>query len=191
MEYVWKTIKHALSLDVHASTALFLHTFQSRKQLYIQQCPFVRSFVRQSVCQEAKPLNSLKSSSFILHHSSIIILHSSFFINPSSFFIHPSFISRLLSFSACLLSYLTCLCLVSSVGEIPHIISPHDFRNRSCSLISWWTTPRSCLFWSPFKYIVFSIFTLLLIKLIISWSLACVLISETMWLAFFNHFSNF
>ena len=43
-----------------------------------------------------KTLNSIKSSSFILHHSSFILHH------PSSFFIHPSFISRLLSFSACL-----------------------------------------------------------------------------------------
>ena len=69
---------------------LFLLDFQSRKQLYIHKCLFV--------CQSQKPLNSLKSSSFIiLHHSSsfFIILHHS-----SSFFIHPSFILQLLSFSA-------------------------------------------------------------------------------------------
>ena len=56
-------------------------------------------FVRPSISLKAKPFNSLKSSSFIIHHhpsSFIIILHHS-----SSFFIHPSFISRLLSFSAC------------------------------------------------------------------------------------------
>ena len=45
--------------------------------------------VHLSVCLSAKPLNSLKSSSFIIRHSSFIILH------------YPSFISRLLSFSAC------------------------------------------------------------------------------------------
>ena len=56
----------------------------------------VCSFVRLS----AKPLNSLKSSSFILHHSSFfihpssfIILHSSFIILHSSFIIlHSSFL---------------------------------------------------------------------------------------------------
>ena len=52
--------------------------FQSRKRLYIHKCPLV-----------TKPLNSLKSSSFIIHHSSL------------TFFINSSFISRLLSFSAC------------------------------------------------------------------------------------------
>ena len=69
----------------------------------------VRSFVRLSVLSSSKPLNSLKSSSFIIQPSSFIIFHSSFihhfsFILHSSFFIHPSFISRLLSFSACLQS---------------------------------------------------------------------------------------
>ena len=63
--------------------------FQSQKRLYIQKCP--------SVCSEAKPLNSLKSSFFIIHPSS-------FFIHRLSFFIHPSFISRLLSFSACFIT---------------------------------------------------------------------------------------
>ena len=52
-------------------------------------CPFVRS--------SAKPLNSLKSSSFIIHPSSFIIFHSSIIILHHSSFI----ISRLLSFSAC------------------------------------------------------------------------------------------
>ena len=54
-----------------------------------------------SVRSSAKPLNSLKSSSYIINHSTFIILLSSFVFHPSSFFIHPSFISRLLSFSAC------------------------------------------------------------------------------------------
>ena len=43
--------------------------------------------VRQSVCQEAKPLNSLKSSSFIIHHSSFVILPSSLIILHSPFII--------------------------------------------------------------------------------------------------------
>jgi len=47
--------------------------------------------VRSSVRQSQKPLNSLKSSSFILQHS--------------SFFIHPSFILQLLSFSTCLIIF--------------------------------------------------------------------------------------
>ena len=69
-------------------------------QLQMSICP--------SVSPKAKPLNSLKSSSFIFHpaafifHPSSFIIHlSSYFIHPSSLFIHPSFISRLLSFSAC------------------------------------------------------------------------------------------
>ena len=41
--------------------------------------------VRLLVCQLPKPLNSLKSSPFIIHPSSFII-------HPASFFIHPSFI---------------------------------------------------------------------------------------------------
>ena len=43
-----------------------------------------------SVRPSQKPLNSLKSSSFILHHSSFIILHSSFIIlhHSSSFYLH-------------------------------------------------------------------------------------------------------
>ena len=63
--------------------------FQSRKQLYNHKCPSVCL----SVSLSAKPLNSLKSSSFIILHSSFIILHhpsSSFIIHPSTFFIHPS-----------------------------------------------------------------------------------------------------
>ena len=53
--------------------------FQSRKRLYNHQCPSVRL--------SAKPLNSFKSLSFIIHNSS-------FFIHPLSFFIilHSSFI---------------------------------------------------------------------------------------------------
>ena len=58
---------------------------QSRKQLYIHKCLSVCLFVHQSVCQEAKPLNSLKSISFIILHSSFIILHSSIIILHSSF----------------------------------------------------------------------------------------------------------
>ena len=77
------------------------------KNIYCRNCvqkatPQSPMSVRPSVRLSSKPLNSLKSSSFIIHLSSFIILHSSF-IHPSSFFIHPSFISRLLSFSACLL----------------------------------------------------------------------------------------
>ena len=67
----------------------FFYAFQSWKQFYIHKCPLVCL----SVHLEAKPLNSQKSTSFIIQPSSFIILHSSF--------IHPSFISRLLSFSAC------------------------------------------------------------------------------------------
>ena len=88
------------------------------KNIYCRNCvqkatPQSPMSVRPSVCLSSKPLNSLKSSSFIIHLSSFIILHSSF-IHPSSFFIflhlsssffiHPSFISRLLSFSACYLT---------------------------------------------------------------------------------------
>merc|ERR1711862_953989 len=56
-----------------------LHLF-SRKgdSTYIHKCPFVRSSVRQSVSQSQKPLNSLKSSSSIIHPSTLIIFHSSF-----------------------------------------------------------------------------------------------------------------
>ena len=43
--------------------------------------------VRSSVCLSSKPLNSLKSSSFIIHLSSFIILHSSFII-LHSYFLH-------------------------------------------------------------------------------------------------------
>ena len=62
--------------------------FQSRKRLYNHKCPFVCSFVRR---HKAKPFNSLKSSSFILHPSSFFILHSSFIIFHNSSFILPSF----------------------------------------------------------------------------------------------------
>ena len=62
----------ALQFDL----AINLANFQSQKQLYIHKCL--------SICLSSKPLNSLKSSSFIIFHSSFIILHSSF--------IHPSFI---------------------------------------------------------------------------------------------------
>ena len=61
--------------------------FQSRKRLYNHKCLFVRSFVRLS----AKPLNSFKSSSSIIHPSSFIFLHSSFIIIHHSSFILPSF----------------------------------------------------------------------------------------------------
>ena len=47
--------------------------------------------VRPSVCQSAKPLNSLKSSSFIIYPSSFFIHPSSSFIilhHPSSFYLH-------------------------------------------------------------------------------------------------------
>ena len=65
----------------------FSACFQSRKRLYNHQCLFVRPFV----CLSSKPLNSLKSSSFIIHLSSFIILHSSF-IHPSFILHHSSFI---------------------------------------------------------------------------------------------------
>ena len=54
----------------------------SSRTMIIFFSPLVRSFV----CHKQKPLNSQKSSSFIILHSS---------------FIHPSFILQLLSFSAC------------------------------------------------------------------------------------------
>ena len=38
----------------------------------------VRPFIRLSVCLSSKPLNSLKSSFFIIHPSTLIIFHSSF-----------------------------------------------------------------------------------------------------------------
>ena len=55
--------------------------FQSQKQVYIHKylsvCLSVTN-VHQFICQSKKPLNSLKSSSFIIHPSTFIILHSSF-----------------------------------------------------------------------------------------------------------------
>ena len=83
---------HQGSLSIikcHQASSSFikcLQSFQLQKRLYIHKCLFIRS----SVCQEAKPLNSLKSSSFILHHSSIIIHPSSFFIHHSSLTLHHS-----------------------------------------------------------------------------------------------------
>ena len=69
------------------------NTFQSQKQLYIHKCTSVCSSVHLSVCQSQKPLNSLKSSSFIIHPSTFIILHLSFIIHPSTFIIlHSSFL---------------------------------------------------------------------------------------------------
>jgi len=56
----------------------------AKATLYTHKCLFVCSFI----CHKPKPLNSLKSSFFI--------------VQSSSFIIHPSFILRLLSFSACL-----------------------------------------------------------------------------------------
>ena len=61
-----------------------LRIFQSRKQLHNHM----------SIHPSPEPLNSLKSSSFIIQPSSF------------TFFIHPSFILRLLSFTACYLSFL-------------------------------------------------------------------------------------
>ena len=73
-------------LDQHSGCFQY---FQSRKRLYNHKCLFVRLSVRPS----AKPLNSLKSSSFIFHHSPFIIFHSSFIIIYSSFInIYSSFI---------------------------------------------------------------------------------------------------
>ena len=46
--------------------------------------------VRTSVCHKSKPLNSLKSSSFIIHPSSFCIHPSSFILHPSSFILHHS-----------------------------------------------------------------------------------------------------
>ena len=46
--------------------------------------------VRPSVSHKAKPPNSLKSLSFILHPSSFILHPSSFSLQPSSFILHPS-----------------------------------------------------------------------------------------------------
>ena len=54
---------------------IYYYIFQSRKRLYNHKCLFV--------CLSAKTLNSLKSSSFIIHPSTFIILHSSFIILPS------------------------------------------------------------------------------------------------------------
>ena len=98
----------------------------------------------------AKPLNSLKSSTFIILHSSFIIVHSFFIIfiilhHPSSSFIilhHSTFISRLLSFSACFgtpcslvfskLSYLSSLVEVYQREEIcSDIVSPLNCNNHS------------------------------------------------------------
>ena len=59
---------------------VFRAHFQSQKWLYNQMSihPFVCSSVCPSVCSSSKPLNSLKSSSFVINPSSFIILHSSF-----------------------------------------------------------------------------------------------------------------
>ena len=49
-------------------------------QLYFHKYQLLRSFV----CQSAKPLNSLKSSSFVLHSSSLItVLQQIFFFWPN------------------------------------------------------------------------------------------------------------
>ena len=56
-----------------------------------------------SVCQEAKPRNSLKSASSHLHHTYITAFTTTFII---IIIFHP-LISRLLSFSACLHYYNT------------------------------------------------------------------------------------
>ena len=66
-------------------TAATNHNFQSRKRLYNHKCPSVRLSVHLSVRHKSKPLNSLKSSFFIIHSSSFLILHSSFNILHSSF----------------------------------------------------------------------------------------------------------
>ena len=72
-------------------------SFQSQKRLYNHKCLFV--------CQLSKTLNSLKSSSFIIHSSSFIILHSSLI-----FLHHSTFILRLLSFSACFNELFVSIC---------------------------------------------------------------------------------
>ena len=115
-------------------------SFQSRKRLYIHKCPSVRSFVCPSV---TKPLNSLKSSSFILHHSSFIIHHSSFFI-------HPSFISQLLSFSACFTTITISIihysiCLLNPVIFLWNEIIPqtcHYNQHLSCLIVELITMTR-------------------------------------------------
>ena len=69
----------------------------------------VHLLVCPSVCLSANPLNSLKSSSFIIQPSSFFI-HPSFTIHhSSSFYINPFFILQLLIFSAC------CQCITGNV----------------------------------------------------------------------------
>ena len=58
---------------------IWLIVIQLQKRLYNQKCPSVCLFISLS----AKPLNSLKPSSFIILLSSFIIVHSSFIILPS------------------------------------------------------------------------------------------------------------
>ena len=75
-------------------------TLQSQISVRLSVCPSVR--------HKAKPFNSLKSSSFIIHLSSFIILHSSFIIlHHSSFILHHfSFILYLSYFITQLSSFI-------------------------------------------------------------------------------------
>ena len=109
--------------------------FQSRKRLYNHRCLFFCSFV----CLSAKPLNSLKSSSFIIHPSSS-------FVHPSSFFIHPSFISQLLSYSAslllCSLMWLLMIVLLLYIAQFiyspfPLASAPTSLENSESSSSTW------------------------------------------------------
>ena len=78
----------SLKMEILIQKSNNLNPIFSVTKATLQSQMSVRPFVRQS----AKPLNSLKSSSFIFnfHRSTFIIHHSSFFIHPSSFFVHPS-----------------------------------------------------------------------------------------------------
>ena len=71
--------------------AIVSHNQFSVVKATLQSQMSVRSFVRPYVCPSAKPLNSFKSSSSIIHPSSFIFLHSSFIILHHSSFILPSF----------------------------------------------------------------------------------------------------
>ena len=68
------------------------------------------------VCQSAKPLNSLKSSSFIIHPSSIIILHSSFIILHSSFLHFATF--KLFSLFLCITEWFKFFLIFQNLRDI-------------------------------------------------------------------------
>ena len=72
-------------LKVLCSWSTIYLSFSTIANVCLSVCPFI--------CHKAKPFNSLKSSSFIIHLSSFIILHSSFILHHSSFILPQQHIS--------------------------------------------------------------------------------------------------